>query len=157
MSSLASFLPIAHTLADLARPIARKYFRQPLTVQTKRDASPVTIADQEIEDAMVQYLRRNCPDHGILGEELGAHNPEAAWTWVLDPIDGTKSFVMGRPTFARARRGSPTWHHRSAHLGRALGGVHGRADDIQRPALPCALRHFTSRRRYLVYHHTRHV
>jgi inositol-phosphate phosphatase/L-galactose 1-phosphate phosphatase/histidinol-phosphatase len=90
---------MAHALADLARPIARKYYRRPLTVQTKTDASPVTIADQEIEEAMVQYLRRNCPDHGILGEEHGGHNPEAPWTWVLDPIDGTKSFVMGRPTF----------------------------------------------------------
>jgi histidinol phosphatase-like enzyme (inositol monophosphatase family) len=48
---------------------------------------------------MVSYLRRICPAHGILGEEHGQHNPGAQWTWVLDPIDGTKSFVMGRPTF----------------------------------------------------------
>jgi inositol-phosphate phosphatase / L-galactose 1-phosphate phosphatase / histidinol-phosphatase len=94
-----SFLPTAHALADLARPIAKKYFRQPLDVQTKSDASPVTIADQEIEAAMVSYIRRNHPDHGILGEEHGSVNAGAPWTWVLDPIDGTKSFVMGRPTF----------------------------------------------------------
>ncbi len=99
MTDARSFLPIAHALADLARPIARKYFRQPLAVQSKADASPVTIADQEIENAMVSYLRRNCPAHGIFGEETGRHNAEARWQWVLDPIDGTKSFVVGRPTF----------------------------------------------------------
>lgn len=111
MTEVHAFLPTAHALADLARPIARKYFRQPLAVHTKSDASPVTIADQEIEAAMVAYLRRTFPDHGILGEEHGAHNAQAEWTWVLDPIDGTKSFVMGRPTFgtliALAHRGVP--------------------------------------------------
>lgn len=68
-------------------------------MERKGDASPVTIADQEIEAAMVAYLRRNLPEHGILGEEHGDVNVHAEWVWVLDPIDGTKSFITGRATF----------------------------------------------------------
>ncbi len=108
---MAPFLSAAQTLAELARPIARKYFRQPLAVERKGDASPVTIADQEIEAAMVTYLRQHFPAHGILGEEHGSHNADAEWVWVLDPIDGTKSFITGRPTFgtliALAHHGKP--------------------------------------------------
>ena len=99
MSDSATFLAAAHDLADIARPIAKKYFRQPIAVYSKGDASPVTVADQEIETAMVAYLRRNFPEHGILGEEHGTHNAQAEWVWVLDPIDGTKSFITGRATF----------------------------------------------------------
>jgi inositol-phosphate phosphatase / L-galactose 1-phosphate phosphatase / histidinol-phosphatase len=108
---MAPFLSAAHALADLTRPIARKYFRQPLAVQRKGDASPVTIADQEIETAMVAYLRQHFSEHGILGEEHGTHNAHAEWVWVLDPIDGTKSFITGRATFgtliALAHHGKP--------------------------------------------------
>jgi inositol-phosphate phosphatase / L-galactose 1-phosphate phosphatase / histidinol-phosphatase len=111
MPDPASFLAAAHDLANIARPIAKKYFRQPLDVLRKGDASPVTIADQEIEAAMVQYLRRSFPEHGIFGEEHGTVNAEAEWVWVLDPIDGTKSFITGRATFgtliALAHRGKP--------------------------------------------------
>jgi inositol-phosphate phosphatase / L-galactose 1-phosphate phosphatase / histidinol-phosphatase len=105
------FLETAIALADLARPIARKYFRQPLDIASKRDASPVTIADQEIEATMVQYLRRKFPTHGIYGEEHGTHQLDAEYVWVLDPIDGTKSFITGRATFgtliALAHHGKP--------------------------------------------------
>jgi inositol-phosphate phosphatase / L-galactose 1-phosphate phosphatase / histidinol-phosphatase len=111
MQDPASFLAAAHDLANIARPIAKKYFRQPLEVLRKGDASPVTIADQEIEAAMVAYLRRSFPEHGIFGEEHGTVNAGAEWVWVLDPIDGTKSFVTGRATFgtliALAHRGKP--------------------------------------------------
>jgi inositol-phosphate phosphatase / L-galactose 1-phosphate phosphatase / histidinol-phosphatase len=111
MPDPASFLAAAHDLANIARPIAKKYFRQPLEVLRKGDASPVTIADQEIEAAMVQYLRRSFPEHGIFGEEHGSVNAGAEWVWVLDPIDGTKSFITGRATFgtliALAHRGKP--------------------------------------------------
>ncbi len=111
MPDPSSFLAAAHDLANIARPIAKKYFRQPIVVERKGDASPVTVADQEIEAAMVQYLRRSFPDHGIFGEEHGSVNAGAEWVWVLDPIDGTKSFITGRATFgtliALAHRGKP--------------------------------------------------
>jgi inositol-phosphate phosphatase / L-galactose 1-phosphate phosphatase / histidinol-phosphatase len=111
MQDPAAFLAAAHDLANIARPIAKKYFRQPIAIERKGDASPVTIADQEIEAAMVAYLRRTFPDHGIFGEEHGTVNAGAEWVWVLDPIDGTKSFITGRATFgtliALAHRGKP--------------------------------------------------
>ncbi len=111
MPDPSDFLAAAHDVANIARPIAKKYFRQPIAVERKGDASPVTIADQEIEAAMVQYLRRVFPEHGIFGEENGTVNPNAEWVWVLDPIDGTKSFIAGRATFgtliALAHRGKP--------------------------------------------------
>jgi inositol-phosphate phosphatase / L-galactose 1-phosphate phosphatase / histidinol-phosphatase len=111
MPNPSQFLAAAHDLANIARPIAKKYFRKPIAVERKGDASPVTIADQEIEAAMVAYLRRKFPQHGIFGEEHGTLNADAEWVWVLDPIDGTKSFITGRATFgtliALAHRGKP--------------------------------------------------
>ena len=93
------FVDLALRLADVARPIARKYFRSALTIDDKNDASPVTIADREIETAMRALIEETFPDHGILGEEHGTKNGDAQYVWVLDPIDGTKSFITGKPVF----------------------------------------------------------
>lgn len=82
-----------------ARPIARQYFRAPLTVERKSDHSPVTVADRTIETAMKAVLARQLPDHGILGEEHGATALDTRYVWVIDPIDGTKSFISGVPLF----------------------------------------------------------
>jgi histidinol phosphatase-like enzyme (inositol monophosphatase family) len=65
----------------------------------KADASPVTIADRNAELAMRAVLNDRCPSHGILGEEYGLERADAALRWVLDPIDGTRAFITGRPTF----------------------------------------------------------
>ncbi len=65
----------------------------------KSDRSPVTIADRSAEQAMRAVLAERFPDHGILGEEFGLDRPEARLRWVLDPIDGTRAFISGRPTF----------------------------------------------------------
>jgi inositol-phosphate phosphatase/L-galactose 1-phosphate phosphatase/histidinol-phosphatase len=92
------YLRFANHLADLARPLARSYFRTPLDVIAKDDASPVTIADREIERHLRQLIEVTYPDHGIFGEENGV-KPGNTWTWVIDPIDGTKSFVSGMPLF----------------------------------------------------------
>ena len=100
MENLDPFLEIAHKLADAARPILRKYYRTPVAIDVKADASPVTIADREVETAMRTILTTEFPDHGILGEEHGRHNIDADYVWVLDPIDGTKSFIAGKPSFA---------------------------------------------------------
>src|SRR5262249_8083857 len=89
----------------------RRYFRTPVAVDIKTDASPVTVADREAESAMRDLIRQRFPSHGILGEEYGADTVEAEHVWVLDPIDGTKSFITGRPLFGTLigllRRGDP--------------------------------------------------
>ena len=99
MASLEELAHFAHRLADLAAVVQRRYFRQPVAVDTKADQSPVTIADREAEARIRDLIRRVYPAHGILGEEHGADALDAELVWVLDPIDGTKSFIAGRPLF----------------------------------------------------------
>ncbi|GMA74567.1 hypothetical protein GCM10025880_09840 [Methylorubrum aminovorans] len=95
-------LAFAAELAEAARPIARAYFRTPLDIVTKADESPVTLADRAIEARLRGLIEARFPDHGIFGEEMGV-KPGAAPgdgpVWVIDPIDGTKSFVTGLPLF----------------------------------------------------------
>jgi inositol-phosphate phosphatase / L-galactose 1-phosphate phosphatase / histidinol-phosphatase len=91
-------LALANAMADAARAIARGYFRQPIEVERKADLSPVTVADRAIETEMRRLIRAEFPGHGIRGEEFAAE-AGAGYTWVLDPIDGTKSFVTGFPLF----------------------------------------------------------
>ena len=93
------FLDFAHRLADQAGTVLRGYFRQPIGFDAKSDSSPVTVADREAEHAMRELIEKHYPTHGILGEEYGESNPEAEYIWVLDPIDGTKSFITGKPIF----------------------------------------------------------
>lgn len=93
-----TFLEFASQLADAARPIALSYFRTPLDVISKRDESPVTIADRSIEAELRRMIEARFPEHGIYGEEMGA-KPGDSFTWVIDPIDGTKSFITGFPLF----------------------------------------------------------
>jgi histidinol phosphatase-like enzyme (inositol monophosphatase family) len=94
---------LAERMADTARSIARKHFRQAIEVERKSDLSPVTIADREVETALRNLLRERFPEHAILGEEYGssagAKPGDAEYTWVIDPIDGTQSFVCGLPLF----------------------------------------------------------
>jgi histidinol phosphatase-like enzyme (inositol monophosphatase family) len=77
----------------------RRYFRTPVGVDDKPDASPVTVADREAEAVMREILLRAAPDHGIWGEEHGGERLDAEWVWVLDPIDGTRAFITGMPLF----------------------------------------------------------
>jgi len=104
-------LTTAQALADIARRHSLTYFRTNLNVMTKSDDSPVTIADRETEAAMRQWLQRMHPTHGILGEEHGRERMDAEYVWVLDPIDGTKSFITGSPLWgtliALLRDGKP--------------------------------------------------
>jgi histidinol phosphatase-like enzyme (inositol monophosphatase family) len=97
--SAPDLLATARALAAAARPIARRYFRQRLTVERKADSSPVTVADRSIEAELRRLLAARHPDHAIFGEEHGAERLGARFTWVIDPIDGTKSFVTGMPLF----------------------------------------------------------
>jgi myo-inositol-1(or 4)-monophosphatase len=79
--------------------VIRPFFRRSVPADIKPDQSPVTIADRNAELAMRDVLRRLTPDCGILGEEFGQERADARLRWVLDPIDGTRAFITGRPTF----------------------------------------------------------
>jgi len=89
----------ANDLADIAREVTLGWFRRKTDVDSKQDRSPVTIADRETEHRMRELIESRFPDHGIFGEEYGVKSGQSEWLWTLDPIDGTKSFVSGKPTF----------------------------------------------------------
>jgi len=90
-------LHTAHALADAAAAISLQHFRTPLDIITKADESPVTLADRAAEAAMREILAAQCPQDGIYGEEHGQERLQAERVWVLDPIDGTRSFITGSP------------------------------------------------------------
>jgi inositol-phosphate phosphatase / L-galactose 1-phosphate phosphatase / histidinol-phosphatase len=92
------YLSFAAELADSVRPIVLSYFRTPLDVVSKSDASPVTVADRTVELRLRERIEARFPEHGIIGEETGTKRG-GAFTWVIDPIDGTKSFITGFPLF----------------------------------------------------------
>lgn len=92
-------IALAQRLADAASDITLSYFRQSLPVEDKADDSPVTRADRETEAALRALIESAFPDHGIIGEEYGSDRPDAEYVWVLDPIDGTISFINGVPLF----------------------------------------------------------
>ncbi len=94
-----ALIAAAHAAADVAGAVIRPFFRARIVTDQKADRSPVTIADRTAEQAMRAVLSERFPDHGILGEEFGLERPDAAFRWVLDPIDGTRAFITGRPTF----------------------------------------------------------
>jgi histidinol phosphatase-like enzyme (inositol monophosphatase family) len=96
-SSIPDLSPIAEALADAAAAEALHYFRTPLDIITKADESPVTLADRAAETAMREILGARVPADGIYGEEHGAERLDADRIWVLDPIDGTRSFITGSP------------------------------------------------------------
>ncbi|MCR9166218.1 MAG: histidinol-phosphatase [Nannocystaceae bacterium] len=98
---MTEFVDFAHRLADAARHETLPRFRTALAVDNKEDDAfdPVTDADREAERAIRALIESEQPEHGILGEEFGLHLPGAYHRWVLDPIDGTRSFICGAPTW----------------------------------------------------------
>ena len=107
----ADFCSFAEHLADLARAQILPRFRSGLAMEDKDDHSPVTEADREAERVMRKAVQDRFSDHGIIGEEFGNERADAEWVWVFDPVDGTKSFVVGRPSFCTLigllHRGTP--------------------------------------------------
>ena len=93
------YVAAAVAAADAAGKAIRPYFRGSVGTDQKADQSPVTIADRNAELAMRAELNRLCPECGVLGEEFGIERPDARLRWVLDPIDGTRAFITGRPMF----------------------------------------------------------
>lgn len=98
-----NLLETAHAAADAAGKVLRDFFRKPIPVDYKTDASPVTQADRLAEAVIRNTITAAFPTHVIIGEEEGSDglNPEQSqYGWVIDPLDGTRAFVCGRPTFA---------------------------------------------------------
>jgi histidinol-phosphatase len=87
----------AAELARITGTVALRHYRTHLTVETKADGSPVTVADRAAETAARAWVQSRFPQDGVLGEELGEERPGAGRRWIIDPIDGTKAFVRGTP------------------------------------------------------------
>ena len=98
-NSLQEYLNFANRLADEAGIISMEYFRTSLDIESKSDESPVTIADKNTELKIRSMIEKEYPDHGILGEEFDNINPNAEFIWVIDPIDGTRSYIAGHKDF----------------------------------------------------------
>lgn len=97
----AHIVALAENMAERAREVIAPFWRSPaLATEYKPDDSPVTQADKAIEAALREMLAAERPQDGILGEEHGSERLDAEWVWVIDPIDGTKAFIAGLPTFA---------------------------------------------------------
>lgn len=99
-ANVTDLLALAHDLADLAGRAIMPYFRRPLAVENKataRDFDPVTAADRAAERAIRAHLAKVQPEHGIIGEEFDRAEGAGRYNWVIDPIDGTKAFIMGSP------------------------------------------------------------
>jgi myo-inositol-1(or 4)-monophosphatase len=110
------FAAFVEELATVSGETIRPFFRSALGIENKSLSGgfdPVTAADRAAETAMRALIKKTFPEHGILGEELGAERPDAEYVWILDPIDGTKSFICGMPAWgtliALTRRGEPIY------------------------------------------------
>lgn len=96
-AALDALMSPAAELARLTGDIALQHYHSNLAIETKADGSPVTIADKAAEMAAREWVARHFPKDGLLGEEFGEERSDARRRWVIDPIDGTKSFVRGTP------------------------------------------------------------
>ncbi len=129
-------------MADAAGAAIRPYFRTALAIDDKPDQTPVTAADRAAEQAMRELIEQRFPNHGIVGEEFGRAREDAEFVWVLDPIDGTKSFISGVPLFgtliALTHRGTPILGVIDQPIlgERWLGGV-GRQSTLNRAPIHC--------------------
>ncbi|MCP4487442.1 MAG: inositol monophosphatase family protein [Gammaproteobacteria bacterium] len=96
---MPNFLQAALEITEKASQIPKKYFRTEFDIEHKRDKSPVTIADQEAEQFIREALKARFPRHAIFGEEFGREAHSSEYEWIIDPIDGTRSFVSGMPLY----------------------------------------------------------
>ena len=97
MTMSGTMLQAVSELARLTGGTALRHYRTNLTIDRKDDGSPVTVADREAERAARDWIARRFPDDGIVGEEFGSQSGTSGRIWVLDPIDGTKTFICGVP------------------------------------------------------------
>lgn len=113
-ADIPRFVAFADTLADAARTAILPYFRAPHVISNKGAGAlfdPVTEADRASEQIMRELIERQFPEHGIVGEEFGEKPSESGYSWILDPIDGTRAFIAGLPLWgvliALAYEGAP--------------------------------------------------
>jgi histidinol phosphatase-like enzyme (inositol monophosphatase family) len=99
MNNLESYFPILGELSLKAGAIVRRHYNSPVELERKADDSPVTKADREVETFLRQALEKQFPDYSIQGEEFGETKKSGSQRWIIDPIDGTKSFVLRTPLF----------------------------------------------------------
>lgn len=99
-NELQNMLTFAHEVAWNAGKVTLRYFQTNLGIELKADESPVTKADRETEIYIRSAIESEYPNHGILGEEFGETNSNATYRWIIDPIDGTKSFIRGVPLYS---------------------------------------------------------
>ncbi len=137
----ASDIALAQRLADAAGEAIRPHFRALADTESKADASPVTMADREAEQAMRQILKAEVPHDGVIGEEFGERRRHVRPPMGARSDRRHRSFIVGRPIFgtliALVDRGLPgAGHHRPADRPRTLAGRIGPADPVQRPAGP---------------------
>lgn len=102
---LKIYTDFMHELADAAAAVSLKYFKKPMDVLSKgaklgTSFDPVTVADRNTEHAIRTLIAERFPDHNILGEEHGSEDKNSSFTWVIDPIDGTRAYISGIPTWA---------------------------------------------------------
>lgn len=90
---------MAYAATDLARKVILDYYNTSVEVEYKGDKSPVTIADKKAEEVMREFFSREMPGCGLIGEEHGIANMDSDYVWIMDPIDGTKSFIHKVPLF----------------------------------------------------------
>jgi myo-inositol-1(or 4)-monophosphatase len=99
---LAEFVQMAHAMANKSGVAILKHFRKTLEINDKTSVfgfDPVTIADREGEQVIRAMITEQYPEHGIVGEEFGQTNPAADYQWIIDPVDGTRAFIIGAPTW----------------------------------------------------------
>src|SRR5690625_7680480 len=95
----AEFIGVAEELADASRALIRSRSRNNVAVEMKPDATPVTPVDLEVEALIREMIADRYPSHGVIGEEHAPSAASAECVWVIDPIDGTRAFIAGRPVF----------------------------------------------------------
>ena len=98
-SNLKEFVSFANFLADESENVIKEYFRKTFSTEIKDDSTPVTIADKNTEQRIRDLINKKYPNHGILGEEFERLNPDNEFIWVVDPNDGTMSFIAGHKDF----------------------------------------------------------
>jgi len=140
--SPADLLKAAIEISEAANAIPMRYFRSGVAVEDKADESPVTVADRETEKAIRAALEARFPDHGIFGEEFGKSRADAEFTWIIDPIDGTRSFICGVPMFGMLlgvlHNGAPVAGViRMPALGEVFGGAIGAGATMNGKPIAC--------------------
>lgn len=96
----SDFEKLINEVNPLVRSVVYKYYRKDVKIEEKEDLSPVTACDIEIERLFKELIGQRFPGHAVMGEESGLTSGNSEYSWIIDPIDGTKSFITGVPLFS---------------------------------------------------------